>query len=303
MLYRFIDLQRNEGKEQKMARILKHGNNRTWELALKAIHQLGDSASKSDILGLIVKSEAGYNERNLHADLNAMSVNSPSRGGSGKNKKPRRTDSDNKYDALFKHGKGQNAVYEIYDPRKHGVWEIYADSSATTGLSTRRVESEYPELTKAQSQANEEEPFNSSSKKDAHERSLNDTHQDIPRLEDQHIFPDEIQDADTYYEGAKQTVIVNSYERNPKARSQCIEHYGAICRVCDFNFEKKYGAIGSGFTHVHHLTPLPDIGEEYEVDPIIDLRPVCPNCHAMLHKKQPPYSIEELKSICKKQHN
>jgi 5-methylcytosine-specific restriction protein A len=69
--------------------------------------------------------------------------------------------------------------------------------------------------------------------------------------------------------------------------------------VCDFNFEAKYGEIGSGFIHVHHLTPLANIGKEYEVDSIRDLRPVCPNCHAMLHKKYPPYSIEELKSICK----
>ncbi|NOS73887.1 MAG: hypothetical protein HOP36_04985 [Methyloglobulus sp.] len=129
---------------------------------------------------------------------------------------------------------------------------------------------------------------------------LNDTHQDIPKSENQYIFPDEIQDAGNYYEGAKRTVVVNSYERNLKARSQCIALYRAKCSVCEFDFEKKYGEIGSGFIHVHHLTPLEDIGEEYEVDPIKDLRPVCPNCHAMLHKKQPPYSIEELKSICKK---
>ena len=286
-----------------MARVLKHGDNRTWELALKAIHELGGIASAKDILDLIVKSETEYKETNLHADLNAMSVNSPSRGGSGKNKKPRRTDSGNKYDALFKHGERQNAVYEIYDPRKHGVWEIYADSLAKKSLSTRRVESESPELTKAQNQANEGEAFNLSSKEYPRDRILNDTHQGISKSEDQHIFPDEIQDADTYYEGAKRTIVVNSYERNLKARSQCIARYRAICSVCKFDFEKKYGEIGSGFIHVHHLTPLEDIGEEYEVDPIIDLRPVCPNCHAMLHKKQPPYSIEELKSICKKQHD
>jgi len=127
-----------------------------------------------------------------------------------------------------------------------------------------------------------------------------DNYRDIQKTEEQHLFPDEIQDTDNYCEGAKYTVIVNSYERNPKARSQCIEHYGALCSVCDFNFEKKYGEIGSGFIHVHHLTPLANIGKEYEVDSIKDLRPVCPNCHAVLHKKQPPYSIEELKIFCKK---
>jgi 5-methylcytosine-specific restriction enzyme A len=55
------------------------------------------------------------------------------------------------------------------------------------------------------------------------------------------------------------------------------------------------GDIGKGFIHVHHLTQLSDIGQGYEVDPVKDLRPVCPNCHAMLHKKNPPYTIDEIK--------
>ena len=32
----------------------------------------------------------------------------------------------------------------------------------------------------------------------------------------------------------------------------------------------------------------------YDVDPINDLMPVCPNCHAMLHRRTPPFSVEEL---------
>ncbi len=42
--------------------------------------------------------------------------------------------------------------------------------------------------------------------------------------------------------------------------------------------------------------PLSEIGQEYKVDPINDLRPVCPNCHTMLHKQNPPLAIEELKT-------
>ncbi len=63
---------------------------------------------------------------------------------------------------------------------------------------------------------------------------------------------------------------------------------------------KFYGQIGEGFIHVHHLKPLSEIGQEYEVDPIEDLRPVCPNCHAMLHRKKPPYTIEQLKDLIHK---
>lgn len=48
---------------------------------------------------------------------------------------------------------------------------------------------------------------------------------------------------------------------------------------------KQYGSLGKGFIHVHHKIPLSEIGDEYEVDYVNDLIPVCPNCHAMLHRK------------------
>ena len=67
------------------------------------------------------------------------------------------------------------------------------------------------------------------------------------------------------------------------------------------NFEEKYGAIGKDFIHVHHKIPLSEINEEYIVDPVNDLIPVCPNCHAMLHRKinDKYLNIEELKSVIK----
>lgn len=109
------------------------------------------------------------------------------------------------------------------------------------------------------------------------------------------VYPDELDKPEMLFEGMKKTVLVNSYERNQIARMKCIEHYGVQCVVCGFDFEKVYGDIGKGFIHVHHLTQLSDIGQGYEVNPVKDLRPVCPNCHAMLHKKNPPYAIDELK--------
>lgn len=112
-------------------------------------------------------------------------------------------------------------------------------------------------------------------------------------------LPDEIPitKEEDLFEGAKRTIVVNAFERNSKSRDKCIEHYGAICIICSFNFEKLYGELGKGFIHVHHLTPLSEIGKEYKVNPIEDLRPVCPNCHAMLHKKEPALTIDELKSL------
>lgn len=98
-------------------------------------------------------------------------------------------------------------------------------------------------------------------------------------------------------EGETSRVIVNSYERNPKARKKCIEHYGESCFACGFNFGEVFGELGKGFIHVHHLIPISEIGEEYEVDPIKDMRPLCPNCHSIIHRCEPLLSLEELKSI------
>ena len=38
-------------------------------------------------------------------------------------------------------------------------------------------------------------------------------------------------------------------------------------------------------------------GADYEVDPVRDLRPVCPNCHAVLHRREPPYSLDEVREF------
>jgi 5-methylcytosine-specific restriction protein A len=111
------------------------------------------------------------------------------------------------------------------------------------------------------------------------------------------IEPNEVAMPALYVEGATRSVTVNAYERNPRARKACLDHYGFDCAVCVFNFANFYGDLGEGFIHVHHLKDLATVGGEYEVDPIADLRPVCPNCHAMLHAETPAMSIAKLRSI------
>jgi hypothetical protein len=118
------------------------------------------------------------------------------------------------------------------------------------------------------------------------------------------IFPEEISpNQEVLIEGSLRQIIVNAYERNPKARSICIEHHGLNCKVCGFGFEDIYGAAGAGFIHVHHIIPLTEIKTTYEVDPLNDLVPVCPNCHAMLHRFNPILTIEQLKNIIINTHN
>lgn len=97
-----------------------------------------------------------------------------------------------------------------------------------------------------------------------------------------------------YAEGKSRLVTAKTYDRSARARQACIEHYGYTCCACGFNFENAYGSLGACYIEVHHLKPVADIGEDYLIDPIKDLRPVCANCHRMLHKQRPPLSVEEL---------
>ena len=98
-------------------------------------------------------------------------------------------------------------------------------------------------------------------------------------------------------EGAKKTVVVNAYERNSIARKICIEHYGAKCQVCGFDFAETFGNDYEGLIEVHHIIPISNIQSEYTVDPINDLIPLCPNCHTAIHKKidNRYLTIEELR--------
>ncbi|MFU8873239.1 HNH endonuclease [Micromonospora sp. SL4-19] len=95
-------------------------------------------------------------------------------------------------------------------------------------------------------------------------------------------------------EGAVRTIVVNRYERDPRARAACVEHWGLACIACGLDFASVYGEMGKGFIHVHHLTPVSQLGPDYQVDPIADLRPLCPNCHAMVHTQDPPMPPDDL---------
>lgn len=109
--------------------------------------------------------------------------------------------------------------------------------------------------------------------------------------------PDEVSSQFKYVEGAVRSVVVNAYERNPVARARCIAAHGVVCAVCHFNFKSVYGEAADGYIHVHHLRPLATLAQEYEVDPVNDLRPVCPNCHAVIHLVNPPYTLEQVQAM------
>jgi 5-methylcytosine-specific restriction endonuclease McrA len=110
-------------------------------------------------------------------------------------------------------------------------------------------------------------------------------------------LPEEIPYRPAYSEGSVCRIEVNPYERDPKARSDCIKFHGSSCCICGFNFGAVYGPEAEGYIHVHHIRPLSEIGGEYVVDAVADLRPVCPNCHAVLHLHGACRMIDDVRQV------
>lgn len=110
-------------------------------------------------------------------------------------------------------------------------------------------------------------------------------------------FP-KLDEAEDLIEGKETSIRTNRFERSVEARKKCIAHYGTACQICGFDFGKVYGPAFAGRIEVHHIVPLNEIREDYVVNPISDLIPVCSNCHTALHsKKDGVYTPEELKAM------
>jgi putative restriction endonuclease len=118
-------------------------------------------------------------------------------------------------------------------------------------------------------------------------------------VEMQDFYLPEEENESFFAEGFCKSIKVNAYERNPKARKACIDYHGCNCYICSVDLETIYGEIAKDYIHVHHIFEISRVGKEYEVNPITDLIPVCPNCHAMLHRKKPAYKPNELKECIK----
>lgn len=108
----------------------------------------------------------------------------------------------------------------------------------------------------------------------------------------------EIDDDQTYPEGAIEWVRADRFERSKKAVAECKKYHGLECFVCHMRFAEVYGEVAKKFIHVHHLVPQSTRGEAYDVNPRVDLRPVCPNCHAVIHMRKPtPFTPDEVRAM------
>jgi hypothetical protein len=108
------------------------------------------------------------------------------------------------------------------------------------------------------------------------------------------------EETEEVHEGAISFVNHKRYERNPILRKLCLEHYGVQCQICKTRLSDLYGKAIKELIHVHHLTPLSSIANAHSVNPVKDLIPVCPNCHAVIHYRDPPYTPNEVEEMLRK---
>lgn len=113
------------------------------------------------------------------------------------------------------------------------------------------------------------------------------------------LLPEEVITSSEFEEGGTVSIKVNKFERDSKARKACLKHFGYTCKACNLNLQLIYGKVAKDFIHVHHIIPLSKIGKKYKVNPKKDLVPVCPNCHAIIHRRAEPYTIKEIHEFLK----
>ena len=83
----------------------------------------------------------------------------------------------------------------------------------------------------------------------------------------------------------------------PGAWAACLKAHGRCCAVCGILPQDVYGEVAKDVIHVHHLRPLAKSAGERPVDPVKDLRPVCPNCHAVIHTRTPPHILTQVRKM------
>ena len=97
-----------------------------------------------------------------------------------------------------------------------------------------------------------------------------------------------------FEEGRRYPIVLEAAERNPQARAACLAHHGTTCVACGFSGALCFGPAGKDLIHVHHVKEMHTQDGRYLIDPVKELVPLCPTCHAMAHRRKPAYSVQEL---------
>jgi 5-methylcytosine-specific restriction endonuclease McrA len=104
----------------------------------------------------------------------------------------------------------------------------------------------------------------------------------------------------TASEGRRRLVLHLQRERNQTIVRNKKKHAASLeCEICEFSFSSVYGSAAGEYCEVHHLLPLSEVETDTRTR-MEDLAILCANCHRVVHLHNPPYSINEVKSMLAK---
>lgn len=120
---------------------------------------------------------------------------------------------------------------------------------------------------------------------------------EVPRLTEYE------EDDEEFEEGRVLTKLHKIRERSPfvnkKKKAEILKRTGKLeCEVCGFNFHRFYGDIGQGVAECHHTKPVSEL-KKGEKTKLSELSILCSNCHRIIHKSKPMFSVEQLKDKIK----
>lgn len=98
-------------------------------------------------------------------------------------------------------------------------------------------------------------------------------------------------------EGRARLVQHLERERNQSlVRSKKHSATSLDCEVCGFSFRRAYGNKAAQYCEVHHLLPLAEL-ERAAKTRVEDLAILCANCHRVVHLRNPPFALEEVRGM------
>lgn len=103
------------------------------DMIRRAMEELGGTVSNTQLREEVLRRYPDANPSTINTQINFSTVNMPSRIHSPENLKPR-VANDSRYDVLFRVSRGR---LQLYDPKRHGVWEIVkgTDGRLHVGIS------------------------------------------------------------------------------------------------------------------------------------------------------------------------
>lgn len=117
------------------------------------------------------------------------------------------------------------------------------------------------------------------------------------------LFPEQAPEPDidihalSVSEGNSKLVTHLRRERNQTIIKTKKKHSKSLdCEICGFSFKNIYGEKARDYCEVHHLIQLSEAERETETS-IKDLAILCSNCHRVVHIRNPPFTLTEVKEM------